>query len=854
MPPPTVTKNDAAATLRRNRERATAFAHKAGGAPVRSLLERAQRDLLARIAQAEGLRGPGKDSFTAAQLRITLEQVRDVLHPLVQGMSASIVQSGVTAAQDETAQLVGYMRDADRAYRGVSQGLQINEAAIMSAAVSGTERSILTRIESDPTDKRRPGVLARYGASVIGSFEEELQQRFIAKTPWEDVKAAITKKSTFLQGQPAFWAERIVRTEVMNASNRAGLETIKAADEQLADMCKILCATFDSRTGADSYAVHGQIRRPTESFVSWFGSYQHPPNRPNDREIVVPHRVCWPLPPELLPKGAGEIAARWTLEGRKGSPPGQPLLSTIDRALFGKEPAPKVKELTPGPEPDQAPGVQPDQAQGDVVAPEPEPTALVERKPRRARIPRGATPVDNSDIELPLPSRMVQQTGFIPDMSAVGGQLPVFPGNRTPMQASGIAAIYRTPVTTGEHIAFDAGAHAGIKPAPKRGPAMPYAATLRALGKIADLVEANGEYIDISDSRLNDVQATKTTVDRRAVAALIAKPLPLFDVAPVYVKHDGKIYLHSGHEELMASHAAGASSSTRPSRLIDLDKMGSRPAPSREAVVSALKANVGSAAPADQKVVRETLRSQLRGMGVVTRDDRRGDPMGYSFPKSGRSVDDVKVQPTTGADAFHGWDGLVSITPETRNRASMAASMLEVNPDFAHKLKLDGYTPQNISDELDGIRILLHEEAHGASPATPPSYQGVGIGIEESITEIIARKAAREIVGMPEAWALPAVNTDSGLYEGGHWCYRGYINGLFDRVSAYTGDADIQARIEQAAIATRTWKRGEVYRTGREQIEDFAANLKNKHGQALTPAQRDGLISALSNPSGPMAP
>jgi hypothetical protein len=173
MPPNVkITPNDAAAVIRRNRERATAFAQKAGAAPVRVLLERAHRDLIARLVKAEGLGGPGKGSFTAAQLRVTLEQVRDVLKPLTQGLSNTIVQSGVTAAQDETQQLVGYMRDADKAYRGVGQGLQINETAIMTSAVSGTERSILTRIESDPADPRRPGVLARYGASVIGSFEE----------------------------------------------------------------------------------------------------------------------------------------------------------------------------------------------------------------------------------------------------------------------------------------------------------------------------------------------------------------------------------------------------------------------------------------------------------------------------------------------------------------------------------------------------------------------------------------------------------------------------------------------------------------------------------------------------------
>jgi hypothetical protein len=111
-------------------------------------------------------------------------------------------------------------------------------------------------------------------------------------------------------------------------------------------MVKILAATFDHRTSADSYAVHGQIRRPEEFFDTWTGQVMHPPARPNDREVVVPHRVSWPIPDELKPKSDAEIAARWSAEGRKGSPPPRPRISTVPLDSFGKEPEPP-----PGPAP-----------------------------------------------------------------------------------------------------------------------------------------------------------------------------------------------------------------------------------------------------------------------------------------------------------------------------------------------------------------------------------------------------------------------------------------------------------------------------------------------------------------------
>lgn len=88
---------------------------------------------------------------------------------------------------------------------------------------------------------------------------------------------------------------------------------------------------------SDSYAVHGQIRKPEEAFQSWFGFYQHPPNRPNDREVVVPHRMSWPIPPYLAWKTDAQVIARWHYDGRKGHPPPRPKMTTVPLEQFGKQ-------------------------------------------------------------------------------------------------------------------------------------------------------------------------------------------------------------------------------------------------------------------------------------------------------------------------------------------------------------------------------------------------------------------------------------------------------------------------------------------------------------------------------------
>lgn len=327
---------DPAAILKQSRDRTLALAAQAGGSRARAMLERAQKDLARRLREAEGLRGPGAGSFSAVQMRATLAQMRAVLRQLQVEMLKQVKAGAKEAAEQETRTTVQYLASAEQQFRGLARPLAIREAALLDKVSAGTEASVLRRLGGDPSAPQQQGILNRYGMSTVESFEGVLQQRFLQGMPWAEARAQLIDESPFLQGAPAHWAERILRTETMAAHGRAAWESIRGANAELGDMVKIISCTFDSRTGADSYAVHGQIRRPEEAFDSWFGQFMHPPDRPNDRGVVVPHRLSWPIPRSLMPRSEGEVRARWAAEGRKGSPPARPLLSTIDRALFGR--------------------------------------------------------------------------------------------------------------------------------------------------------------------------------------------------------------------------------------------------------------------------------------------------------------------------------------------------------------------------------------------------------------------------------------------------------------------------------------------------------------------------------------
>jgi hypothetical protein len=243
---------------------------------------------------------------------------------------------------------VEYMHAAERRFRGISgQGLRIREAALLDRAVAGARSSILRRLASTGTARAaaedgaepspaKPGILERYGVETVGAFERVMQRGMVTGAPWGEVRDQLTAESPFLEGAPRSWGERIMRTEMMSASNRGSWESIRAADDQLGDMVKILSAVFDNRTGWDSYQVHGQIRRPDEAFEWEGGAYMAPPNRPNDREVVVPHRIAWPLPPYLSPRSDAEVAAAYFRQRKTGSPGARPVMTTVPLSRFGR--------------------------------------------------------------------------------------------------------------------------------------------------------------------------------------------------------------------------------------------------------------------------------------------------------------------------------------------------------------------------------------------------------------------------------------------------------------------------------------------------------------------------------------
>jgi hypothetical protein len=230
---------------------------------------------------------------------------------------------------------LGMLEGLEAQYAGVVLGeVPLNVAALLDDSVAANEASLLRRLVADgkPTSQ---GILQRYTRSTILAIEQQLQVGVLAGASHEEMVQLVTEVSPFLKGAPRYWAERLVRTELQGVYNRAALEGMQDLAKETDDTVKILSATFDNRTAWDSFMVHGQARNVNEPF-DWFDykgqphAYAHPPNRPNDREVVVVWRLSWgPVPAELLPLPSAVYQAKFMEQYKKRPPPPRPRMSTI---------------------------------------------------------------------------------------------------------------------------------------------------------------------------------------------------------------------------------------------------------------------------------------------------------------------------------------------------------------------------------------------------------------------------------------------------------------------------------------------------------------------------------------------
>lgn len=244
-------------------------------------------------------------SFSSAQLRGMLAQIKIGLTAILREMSG---QLGDAAFKIGMATARAQLEDVARLeaqFSGALVQLPVLETARLRGLVQGQTSSLLSFHQTS---------LARYGSHLVGRMETALGAALATGESSHEAIDRIMKV-----GDLEWWrAERIVRTELSYAAQASNRTAIQEQSKELGgdlwmrwnEHVSDSGAPLDDRVGDDSIAMHGQVAPPGGRFTqppstpsgepvskSLAGeSWEHPPNRPNDRSVLTPWRAHWGIP------------------------------------------------------------------------------------------------------------------------------------------------------------------------------------------------------------------------------------------------------------------------------------------------------------------------------------------------------------------------------------------------------------------------------------------------------------------------------------------------------------------------------------------------------------------------------
>lgn len=266
---------------------------------LKTLYDRSQTELARKMTAA--VASGRKDTMTVFQMTQLKAQVREG-----QARTAAAMANGMKPVLRDTAadairQASNTITKLEREFTGADLVLPLEEAATFEGLIAGRSSSLV---------RANAASFARYGTTLTKQMEQELALSLMTgETPMDAIDRVMDVASN------EWWqAERIVRTETAFAFNASHADAIEEASSELPDLFQrwteyVDDATgqpLDERVGQDSLVLHGQVVKaggqfvmPNDARVSskvWGQRYDHPPNRPNDRAVLLPWRPGWPAP------------------------------------------------------------------------------------------------------------------------------------------------------------------------------------------------------------------------------------------------------------------------------------------------------------------------------------------------------------------------------------------------------------------------------------------------------------------------------------------------------------------------------------------------------------------------------
>lgn len=274
---------------------------------MQSLLQRHQSGLLGSLSKV----AKGNGAVTPTQVKRMIGVVRPGIVDLVEELIGA---------------LAGISREAQvEALRSVAGDINmLGHYDIMLPVEEVGKFRTLANQAADALETYNVKVSTSLGDGLIDRIQRELTMGMASQESAIDSIARVESVTDGMFGS----LDRLARTETMWAYNDAQARGTEACQEALPDLMLRWTefvndetgAPVDEKTAEDSLAMHGQVVEPGELFVMPEempdGSpvskrsahlvglgWDHPPNRPNDRAIVLPWQKEWGIPAWKYEKG-----------------------------------------------------------------------------------------------------------------------------------------------------------------------------------------------------------------------------------------------------------------------------------------------------------------------------------------------------------------------------------------------------------------------------------------------------------------------------------------------------------------------------------------------------------------------
>lgn len=223
-------------------------------------------------------------SFTAQHLRGVLAQIEGAISALNIRLSGGLEESAIDMAGLGIDDLLDEISTFDGEFTDAITPINLNVALI----ARDTSQFLVTKYQTN---------LDAYGTNLMTQISNGLFSASIGEKSYGQV---VQKIGMFFQAEE--WKlSRIVRTELHNIYNIGKMNGMGELVDQgvVPDLYKTLMHPMDARTGDDSeYAASQHLVAKVDApfKYKWKGkmrTFMAPPDRPNDRAILVPYRKAW---------------------------------------------------------------------------------------------------------------------------------------------------------------------------------------------------------------------------------------------------------------------------------------------------------------------------------------------------------------------------------------------------------------------------------------------------------------------------------------------------------------------------------------------------------------------------------